>query len=125
MSISIITQPIPQSPSLLAHRSVTHSEKLSYLHCLLRPELSALPPANSKENTAKEDMGMTLLNCLVYSDTNRESCLHPGVGRYGTRFVIREGIRKLRECVRLRQGLVVSLKVFRQRVNPVRKSSTF
>jgi hypothetical protein len=26
--------------------------------------------ANSKENTAKEEMGMTLLICLVYSDTN-------------------------------------------------------
>jgi hypothetical protein len=26
--------------------------------------------ANSKENTVKEEMGMTLLICLVYSDTN-------------------------------------------------------
>jgi hypothetical protein len=26
--------------------------------------------ANSKENTAKEEMGMTLLTCLAYSDTN-------------------------------------------------------
>lgn len=26
--------------------------------------------ANSKENTVKEEMGMTLLICLAYSDTN-------------------------------------------------------
>jgi hypothetical protein len=26
--------------------------------------------ANSKENTAKEEMGMTLLICFAYSDTN-------------------------------------------------------
>ena len=28
--------------------------------------------ANSKENTVKEEIGMTLLICLVYSDTNDE-----------------------------------------------------
>jgi hypothetical protein len=42
---------------------------------LLTPDLSALLPANSKENAAKEEMGMTLLICLAYSDTN------PGRGR--------------------------------------------
>jgi hypothetical protein len=36
----------------------------------LRPDLSALPRANSKENSAKEEMGMTRLICLTYSDTN-------------------------------------------------------
>jgi hypothetical protein len=38
--------------------------------CLLRPDLSALRPANSKENMANGKMEMTLLICLVYSDTN-------------------------------------------------------
>jgi len=32
--------------------------------------------ANSKENTVKEEMGMTLLICLVHSDANDGRAMH-------------------------------------------------